>query len=114
MNAAQKLEFERLSGVYNYTPISGPTVGLDENGIPIAEPQRELLPERLRLVKEGYDTYWMNEPLRTAYTQSHNVYIEGGDQAFRYGAGLAYNKTQGVTKNSDRDVINGNITLPTV
>lgn len=53
----------------------------------------------------------MNEPLRTAYTQSHNVYIEGGDQAFRYGAGLAYNKTQGVMKNSDRDVINGNITL---
>ncbi len=77
MNAAQKLEFERLSGVYNYTPISGPTVGLDENGIPIAEPQRELYLERLRLVKEGYDTYWMNEPLRTAYTQSHNVYIEG-------------------------------------
>ncbi len=111
MNAAQKLEFERLSGVYNYTPISGPTVGLDENGIPIAEPQRELYLERLRLVKEGYDTYWMNEPLRTAYTQSHNVYIEGGDQAFRYGAGLAYNKTQGVMKNSDRDVINGNITL---
>ncbi|MDE5988137.1 MAG: SusC/RagA family TonB-linked outer membrane protein [Duncaniella sp.] len=111
MNAAQKLEFERLSGVYNYNPVGAPSVGLDENGLPISEPQRELYLERLRLVKEGYNTYWMNEPLRTAVTQSHNVYIEGGDQAFRYGAGLSYNNTQGVMKKSDRDVINGNITL---
>lgn len=111
MNAAQKLEFERLAGVYNYNPVGAPSVGLDENGLPISEPQRELYLERLRLVKEGYNTYWMNEPLRTAVTQSHNVYIEGGDQAFRYGAGLSYNKTQGVMKKSDRDVVNGNITL---
>lgn len=111
MNAAQKLEFERLSGVYNYNPVGAPSVGLDEDGLPISEPMREQYLERLRLVKEGYNTYWMNEPLRTAVTQSHNVYIEGGDQAFRYGAGLSYNKTQGVMKKSDRDVINGNITL---
>lgn len=111
MNAAQKLEFERLSGVYNYNPAVGPSVGLDENGLPISETQRALYLERLRLVKEGYNTYWMNEPLRTAITQSHNVFIEGGDQAFRYGAGLSYNKTEGVMKNSDRNVINGNITL---
>ncbi len=111
MNAAQKLEFEKLAGVYNYTNSAGMVLGLDENGLPISEPQRKLYMERLRLVQSGYDTYWMNEPLRTAYTQNHNVYIEGGDAAFRYGAGLSYGKTQGVMKNSDRDVINGNITL---
>ena len=53
----------------------------------------------------------MNEPLRTAITHSHNLYIEGGDQAFRYGAGLSYNKNEGVMKNSDRNTINGNINL---
>lgn len=102
MNAAQKLEYERLSGVYG---------SLDENGLPITESNRTSYYDRLRLVEEGHDTYWMNEPLRTALTQNHNVYLEGGDSAFRYGAGLSYGNTEGVMKNSDRQVVNGNITL---
>lgn len=111
MNAAEKLQYELLSGVYNGSNSDSSSVGLDENGLPRDETQRQLYMDRLRLVQSGRDTYWMNEPLRTAFTQNHNVYIEGGDQAFRYGAGLSYGKTQGVMKKSDRDVVNGNITL---
>ena len=62
-------------------------------------------------MKEGYDTYWMNEPLRTAFTQGHNVFVDGGDRTFLYGVGISYNNTQGVMKKSSRDVLNGNIRL---
>ena len=102
MNSAQKLEFEKLSGYYG---------ALDANGEIIAEGQRGEYYDKLRLVKEGYDTYWMNEPLRNACSQAHNLYLDGGDSAFRYGVGLSYNKTMGVMKGSDRDVLNGNVTL---
>ncbi len=102
MNASQKLQYELLAGEYG---VVGP------DGLPMSEDNRSLYFERLRLVKSGYNTYWMSEPLRTALTQTHNLYIQGGDQSFRYGAGLSYNNTEGVMKGSDRNVINGNINL---
>ena len=102
MNSAQKLEFEKLAGVYGK---------LDANGEIIAEGYRSEYFNKLRLVKEGYDTYWMNEPLRNACSQAHNLYVDGGDSAFRYGIGLSYNKNMGVMKGSDRNVLNGNVTL---
>ncbi len=102
MNARQKLQYEILSGEYE---------AIGDDGLPISEIQRNKYFDKLKLVDEGRDTYWMNEPLRTAITQTHNVYIQGGDQSFRYGAGLSYNKNEGVMKGSDRDVINGNVNL---
>ena len=102
MNSEQKLEFEKLAGVYGK---------LDANGEIIAEGSRGEYYDKLRLVKEGYDTYWMNEPLRNACSQAHNLYLDGGDSAFRYGVGLSYNKTMGVMKGSDRNVLNGNVHL---
>lgn len=102
MNSEQKLQYELLSGEYGE---------LDSNGLPIGETNRNQYFDRRRLVDMGYDTYWMNEPLRTAISQTHNVYIQGGDPSFRYGAGLSYNKNEGVMKDSNRDVINGNVNL---
>lgn len=102
MNSEQKLQYELLSGEYG-------TLGQD--GLPITETYRNQYFDRRRLVDMGYDTYWMNEPLRTAISQTHNVYIQGGDPSFRYGAGLSYNKNEGVMKDSNRDVINGNVNL---
>ena len=102
MNSEQKLEFEKLAGVYGK---------LDANGEIIAEGKRAEYFDKLRNVKEGYDTYWMNEPLRNAVSQAHNLYLDGGDSAFRYGIGLSYNKNMGVMKGSDRNVFNGNVTL---
>lgn len=53
----------------------------------------------------------MNEPLRTVFNHSHNVYIDGGDDAMRYGLGLGYKNNNGVMKGSDRDIISANIDL---
>lgn len=111
MNAREKLEFELLAGVYDGTKGGSGTLGLDQDGLPIDESLRAAYFDRLRMIEEGHDTYWMSEPLRTAFTQNHNLYIDGGDEAFRYGAGLSYGKTEGVMKNSNRDIINGNIML---
>ena len=39
------------------------------------------------------------------------MYVEGGDDAMLYGVGLSYNGTQGVMKQSGRDVLSFNIDL---
>ena len=106
MNAREKLAYEKLAGRY----ASG-DYNLDENGEIINEAQREIYYNRLKLVEQGLDTYWMNEPLRTAFTQTHNIYVDGGDSAFLYGVGVSYSNTQGVMKGSGKDALNGNIRL---
>ena len=102
MNSKEKLEFERLAGCYG---------DLDANGEIVSEYDQRLYYQRLAEVKRGVDTYWMSEPLRFATSHSHNLFAEGGDDRMRYGLGFSYNKTQGVMKGSDRDVINGNVQL---
>ena len=102
MNSKEKLEFERLAGYYG---------DLDANGEIVSEYDQRLYYQRWAEVKRGVDTYWMSEPLRFATSHSHNLFAEGGDDRMRYGLGFSYNKTQGVMKGSDRDVINGNVQL---
>ena len=102
MNSREKLEFEKLSGYYGK---------LDENGEILSDPSRRLYYERLGNVVKGLDTYWMNEPLRNAFTQDHSISAEGGDSAFRYGLTFRYRKTEGVMKGSGRDNVDGSLNL---
>lgn len=102
MNASEKLEFERLSGRYN---------ALNPEDYSSSIVAQRLYHKRLAEVLRGVDTYWMNEPLRTVFNHSHNVYIDGGDDAMRYGLGLGYKNNNGVMKGSDRDIISANIDL---
>ena len=100
MNAAEKLEFERLSGRYDDPSSYSNSIIL-----------QRLYNERLAEVIKGVDTYWMSEPLRTVLNHSHNIYIDGGDDAMRYGLGVGYNNSNGVMKGSDRNIISANIDL---
>lgn len=101
MNASEKLAFEDLAGIYtDKTGSAANQLRLDN-----------LRNERLKEVARGVDTYWLSEPIRTGFTQKHNLYAEGGEEKMRYGIGLSYNNTQGVMKGSDRRVIGGNIDL---
>lgn len=102
MNSSEKLKFERLAGYYG---------DLDEKGEIVLEMEQQLYYERMAEVARGVDTYWMSEPLRFAISHSHNLFAEGGDERIRYGLGFSYNKTQGVMKGSERNVINGNVQL---
>ena len=99
MNAAEKLEFERLSGRFN------------SNLVATEEEYQMRYYKLLANVQRGVDTYWMSEPLRTALTQKHNVYVEGGDTQMRYGLGLSYTNIDGVMKESRRQVMSGNLDL---
>ncbi len=102
MNSYEKLQFEALSGLYGTWGPDGYIGSVDE------ERKYNM---RLKEVRRGVDTYWMNEPLRFATTHKHNLFLEGGDGSMRYGVGMSYGKTQGVMKGSGRDVLNGNIRL---
>lgn len=102
MNSSEKLEYEKLAGYYGT---------LDESGNIIDEYYRELYQQRMLRNRQGIDSYRLNEPLQTGFSQSHNIFAEGGDAAFRYGIGMTYTHTNGVMKNSSRDILNGNVQL---
>ena len=102
MNAAEKLEFEKLSGRYG---------ALDENGEILMDANRALYYSRYRNVVGGLDSYWLSEPLRTAFVHDHSLNAEGGDAAFRYGLTLRYKNAEGVMKNSGRQNIDGTVNL---
>ena len=100
MNAAEKLQFETLAGVYT-----------DETDLANQLRLDKLRNERLKGIAQGIDTYWLSEPLRTGFTHKHNIYAEGGEEKIRYGIGLSYGSVQGVMKDSDRETLGGNIDL---
>jgi len=93
MNAREKLEAERISGLYT---MGGPTVE-----------KWRLYQSKLRQVLSGVDTYWLDKPLQTSLQQRHTVTLEGGDEALRYRLYVGYNHSPGVMKGSKRDVLTG-------
>lgn len=102
MNASEKLEYEKLSFFYGGLDAFGNITG-DENEAKYLHRKKE--------VERGVDTYWLNIPLRTALTQRHNLFAEGGDANLRYSANVDYSNIKGVMKQSSRDVASGNIRL---
>ncbi len=92
MNATEKLEFERLAGLYD------PTGDLQAD----YQKQQDYY-ARYKNVQEGVDTYWLKQPVRNAFSQAHSLYIDGGAEAMRYGIDAQYNQTNGVMKSSGRD-----------
>jgi TonB-linked SusC/RagA family outer membrane protein len=98
-NAAEKLEVERLAGVYNKYA-SG--IRPDADAI-----LRDRYASRLTAVQKGVNTYWLNKPVRTGMGTRHSVYLEGGDAIIRYGIDMSYSNNSGVMKNSNRDNYSG-------
>ena len=100
MNAAEKLEFERLAGRYT---------SKSEAESPEQDKLDELYYSRLKAVRSGVDSYWLSEPLRAVFNHSHNLYVDGGDSNMQYGIGVNYGDDKGVMKGSDRQILGGNI-----
>ncbi|UYQ95487.1 SusC/RagA family TonB-linked outer membrane protein [Chitinophaga horti] len=98
-NSSQKLEAELLAGKY-YS----------------AYPERQyelmqLYSKNRQAALDGVNTYWLSQPLQNGVGQKHNIYLDGGDEAMRYAAGLNYNRIAGVMKGSDRTTISGLLNL---
>lgn len=103
MNASEKLEYELKAEAYGL---------LDPDlGTPIYPEYAQLYNQRAAEIARGVDTDWLHEPLRFGVSHSHNLFIEGGDETFRYGVGANIGNTTGVMKGSDRKTANGNIRL---
>ncbi|MBL1407177.1 SusC/RagA family TonB-linked outer membrane protein [Sphingobacterium sp. C459-1T] len=105
MNAEEKLQFELLSQFYGLLDAQGKIIlGSNLNS------EANYL-DRLKEVRRGVNTYWPNEPLRTALTQRHTLFAEGGDANLRYSVSFNHGITNGVMKGSDRQATNGNVRL---
>lgn len=102
MNASEKLKFETEAGRYKASSIDSAKDQLLLD---------HLYNKRKAEIARGVDTYWMNEPLRTAITHKHNLYADGGGDNIYYGMGATYNKTQGVMKNSGNSIFGFNFDL---
>ncbi|UKJ07680.1 SusC/RagA family TonB-linked outer membrane protein [Solitalea lacus] len=100
MNSTEKLQFEKLSGRYTAPLDAADQIYLDQ-----------LYNTHLITVKQGVDTYWLNEPVRTAFTDNNSLSVSGGDQNLQYGVGFNYRKQDGVMKGSGRDAWGGNMNL---
>lgn len=96
-NAAEKLEAERIDGVYQ-----------DEDTEDYIVLQ-QLYNTRKKRIMEGLDTDWMAKPLRTAFGQNHSLTVELGTDDLKLLGGIAYGNDQGVMKESHRKNISGNI-----
>lgn len=99
MDAREKLEFERLAGLYTQ-----PNNNREEQTV-LDMKYNEVLAE----IKRGVDSYWLSQPLQTSVNQRYSAYLEGGDEHFRYGINLKFDKDNGVMKKSGRDRVGINV-----
>lgn len=89
MEAREKLEYERLAGVYKANSYDG-------------QAQKDIMyNDVLMEIERGVNTYWLSQPLRTSVNQRYSAFLEGGDEHFRYGVNLKYDNDKGVMKNQD-------------
>lgn len=98
-NATEKLELERLCGVY------------ESENKDIAVVNELAYNALLQQVLRGYNTDWMAQPLRNAFNHKHSIYVEGGVESIRYGVDLKYETNGGVMKGSYRDRMGAGLTL---
>ena len=98
-NAEEKLELERLLGLYN-------------NEIPSQDISlKELYYHNLSEVRKGVNTDWLAQPLRTGVSNKQSLNLEVGNETVRVGIDFGYNDTRGVMKGSKRTAINGAVNI---
>jgi len=87
MNAAEKLEFEKLSGLYDNN-----TGSLDLQYV-----------EKLARVNSGINTDWMAKPLRNSFSQQHSINLSGEGSGLSYQVSMRYLNNTGVMKDDYRN-----------
>lgn len=90
LNAADKLEYERLAGLYGDRDKEH-DFNLDR-----------IYNERFQEVKRGVNSDWLSQPARTAFSHDHSLRLSGGSSNIRYELSGRFNNTQGVMKEDYR------------
>lgn len=99
MNAAEKLEYELLAGVYN------------SSYIPEQEKLRKFYSEKYLDVASGVNTDWLYQPVQTTTSFTHALRVEGGNEQVRYSIDGNYGDTKGAIKESGRTRAGAGFTL---
>ncbi len=94
-NAEEKLELERIAGLYNTVDGS-------------LDPAYAL---KLENVRRGVNTDWPSKPLRTAFTHTHSIHITGKGGGLDYKASGRFSDIYGVMKGDYRKVYGTNFKL---
>lgn len=93
LNATQKLDYEAMAGLYD----------ANKNGYLSQDALTQEYYHKKEKVVGGVNSYWLSEPVRTAFGQKHSLYVEGGDNTIRYGLEARYQTMPGVMKGSGRN-----------
>lgn len=98
LDAAQKLEYERLAGLY--TAADG---AIDETtGLPLQYTYDRLYNDRYQTIRRGQNSDWLSQPARTAFSHDHSLRVYGGTGKVRYELTARYGDTKGVMKDDYR------------
>ena len=98
MNAREKVEFEKLSGLFYDADAPVEFNNYREN----------LYNARKTEVERGVDTYWLKYPVhKVGIGHKHSINIDGGEETFLYGINASYDNNNGIMKGSNRNTFNG-------
>ena len=97
LNAADKLKYEKMAGLYDAKGAVNSVTGLPEQ-----YELDKLYNERYKLVMAGQNSDWLAQPARTAFSHDHSLRVYGGASNMRYELTGRYGDTKGVMKDDYR------------
>ena len=98
LNAAEKLEYERLSGLYTAEQNQYGDLDLNKEQYRLDELYNKYYQE----IARGVDSDWLSQPARVAFSHDHSLRLYGGASSIRYELSGRFNNTQGVMKDDYR------------
>lgn len=97
LSASEKLEYERLAGLYDANGAINSATGL-----PLQYEYDELYNQRYKLIAAGLNSDWLSQPARTAFSHDHSLRVYGGASNLRYELTGRFGDTRGVMKDDYR------------
>ena len=97
LSAAEKLEYERLAGLYDAKGEMN-----SETGLPLQYDYDELYNQRYKQIAAGQSSDWLSQPARTAFSHDHSLRVYGGASNLRYELTGRFGDTRGVMKDDYR------------
>lgn len=99
LNSFEKIDLEKIAGLYTGENLSE-QLNLDA-----------IYNQNLQAANEGVNTDWIHKPVQTGVGQYHRLNIGGGNNEFRYVLNFSYNQIKGAMKGSNRNNMNGSMTI---
>ena len=97
LSPSEKLEYERLAGLYDAAKSIDPTTGL-----PLQYKYDELYNQRYKMIQAGQNSDWLSQPARVAFSHDHSLRVYGGAADIRYELTGRFANTHGVMKDDYR------------